>query len=73
MRNALLSFTFASIALTHFLWYMNVLGGSLATKVGEYRVPAWSSFLPCPLAGSGLLMGLWMVFRRRGIEAIPSK
>ena len=65
IKNAIISFFFGAIAFTHFLWYFNVLGGSLATKVERYEPPAWYSFFPYSLIGFALLIGLWIIFDRR--------
>jgi len=72
IKNAIISFSFGAIAFTHFLWYFNVLGGSLATKVGEYKLPAWYSFLPYSLVGFVLLIGLWIIFNSSRAKASQS-
>lgn len=72
IKKALISFSLGAIAFTHFLWYFNVLGGSLATKVGRYESPAWFSFLPYSLIGMSLLIVLWFIVDKRRMGATPS-
>ena len=60
---AAVSFLFAGIMFSHFLWYFNVLGGSLGTKIGTYVPPLWRSFLPYGLGSALGLFVFWIAFR----------
>jgi len=60
---AALAFVCAGLAFTHFLWFFNVLGGSLGTKVGKYSPPSWYSFLPYGLFAAAGLLIFWYLFR----------
>ena len=70
IKNAITFFVFAGLAFNHFLFYGAVLGGSLGTKVGSFKLPNWFSFLPYSLIGCAILVGLWIVFDRRR-PAVP--
>jgi len=60
---AAFAFVIAGLSFTHFLWFFNVLGGSLGTKVGKYVPPSWYSFLPYGLFASAGLLIFWYLFR----------
>jgi len=59
------AFCLSAVALNHFIWYFNVLGGALGTKIGRYDPPSWDSFLPYTLNACFLLSALWYVVQRR--------
>jgi hypothetical protein len=61
---AALAFVCAGVAFTHFLWFFNVLGGSLGTKVGKYVPPSWYSFVPYGLLPAAGLLLFWFLFKR---------
>lgn len=67
---ALLWFIVAAFTFTHFVFYFNVLGGALGTKVGRYEPPNWFSFLPYCLIGVPVLIGLWILFGK-GRKSCP--
>jgi hypothetical protein len=60
---AAVSFLLGGLAFTHFLWFFNVLGGSLGTKIGKYVLPSWQSFLPYGLGSALGLFAFWIAFR----------
>ena len=65
IKDAIISFFFQAIAFTHFLWYANVLGGSLA---------AWYLYLPYPLIGFVIFIGIWVFIdwhRRKAAQPPP--
>lgn len=68
---AFLWFFAGSIAFNHFLFYINVLGGALGTKVGRYEAPSWISFSPYSLIGVVVLVALWFMFDCGGVRKTP--
>ncbi len=73
LKKAIATLFLGAIACTHFLWYFNLLGGALASKVGRYEPPAWYSFLPYSLSAFVVLIGVWSLVGRRRAEAAPPK
>ena len=67
-KTAIVWFIVGAIAFTHFLWYFNILGGSLGTKIGKYEPPAWYSFFPYSMIGVVLFIGLWLFFDRKRMK-----
>lgn len=65
VQQAAALFFLAAMTFTHFVWYFNVLGGALSTKVGRYEPPDWFSFLPFPLVGFIVLTAVWVANDRR--------
>jgi len=68
-KSAAILFLMAGFAFTHFLWYFNVLGGSLGTKVGNFLPPSWHSFLPYGLLPAGGLLLFWFLFRNLTVKS----
>jgi len=71
IKKAITALFLGAIACTHFLWYFNLLGGALASKVGRYEPPAWYSFLPYSLTAFVVLIGVWSVVGKRRAGATP--
>ncbi len=63
-------FLLAALTFTHFVWYFNMLGGALGTKVGRYEPPNWFSFLPFPLVGFVVIMAVWVANDRHRKQAL---
>ena len=70
-KNAAGCFVLGALVSTHFLWYVTVLGGALATKVGTYVIPFWASFLPWPSLIGFLLYLLWIIRNHRQKGKLP--
>lgn len=63
-------FLLAALTFTHFLWYINMLGGALGTKVGRYEPPEWFSSLPFPLASFIVIMACKLALDHRRNQAL---
>lgn len=63
-------FLLAALTFTHFVWYFNMLGGALGTKVGRYEPPDWFSFLPLPLASFVVSMACKLALDHRRKQAL---
>jgi hypothetical protein len=60
---ALVMFAIGSIALTHFLWYFNYLGGALATKSGHFQPTSWWHFYLFGFIVAVILSGIYLCWR----------